>query len=97
MEISKSRIEVAFEGLIALDTKRYAKAREAAELENYSNEYHEKMEKVKELYGAFEAAHRQLEDLLGIRFHVGFDSCYTEDHVEVWTKEAGLNRLALEG
>lgn len=95
MEISKSRIEVAFEGLVSLDAKCWKMAREAADIGD--DACREEMEqKTKALFAMLDASHRMLEDLLGVRFEIGFGKCFRKDYVEIWTEKDGLNTSALE-
>lgn len=95
MEISKTRIEVAFEGLVSLDAKYWKMASEAANIED--DAIREAMqEKTRAMYAVLDATHRMLEDLLGVRFEIGFEKCYLKDYSELWTKKDGLNRFALE-
>lgn len=96
MEISKSRIEVAFEGLVSLDAKYWKMAREAANIEDDACR-EEMQKKTHALFAMLDASHRMLEDLLGVRFEIGFGKCFRKDYVDIWTKEDGLNTFALEG
>lgn len=96
MEISKSRIEVAFEGLVSLDAKCWKKAREASDIEDESTR-EAMQEKTQTMFAILDASHKMLEDLLGVRFEIGIEKCYLKDYSELWTKKDGLNMFVLEG
>lgn len=93
MEISKTRIEVAFEDLMALEKKQTSAA---YDFQNLSDDAptEERVKKEAEanmLLSALDTAHALLENLLGLRFYIGFGRCYeVRTYKTVWSSETGL-------